>query len=72
MLPHEGIYTYFRYNAKEKFWIIFNKYDKEKTMNLADYKEIIPVNATFEDVFTTKTESIVSVPAKGFRILKVK
>ncbi|MBK6976729.1 MAG: glycoside hydrolase family 13 protein [Cytophagaceae bacterium] len=70
--PHEGIYTYFRYNAKEKFWIIFNKYDKEKTMNFADYKEIIPVNATFEDVFTTKTESIVTVPAKGFRILKVK
>lgn len=70
--PNEGIYTYFRYNSKEKYWIILNKFDTEKTLLVSDYQEVIPKNAIFEDVFSEKIEKTVSVPAKGFRILKVK
>lgn len=70
--PENGIYSYFRYNEKEKYWIVFNKNSNEVMMDLTRYKEILPTKASFTDVLENKKfDTNLSIPARGFRILKV-
>ncbi|WP_255065793.1 glycoside hydrolase family 13 protein [Lacihabitans sp. LS3-19] len=71
--PENGLYSYFRYNEKEKYWIIFNKNSEETTVDLKRYKELLPENPSFFDVLENKAfGEHLSIPAKGFRILRVK
>lgn len=72
-VPQDGIYTYFRYAGNEKVWVIMNKKETAQKLRFEDYAEMIPNGAEFADVLDSsvwKTE--VSVPAKGFRILRLK
>lgn len=70
--PEDGIYSYFRFNEKEKYWIILNKNQDQITMNTKRYNEYLPVTATFFDVLENKNlENKIIIPSKGFRILKV-
>ncbi len=67
-----GIYSYFRYNEKEKYWIILNKNKENSRIELDKYKEILPQKPAFTDVLTKqKLNSEIEIPAKGFRILRV-
>ena len=70
--PEDGIYTYFRFNEKEKYWIILNKNQEAISVNTQKYKEHLPENATFFDVLENqKLQNQITIPGKGFRILKV-
>ncbi|HLO44833.1 MAG TPA: glycoside hydrolase family 13 protein [Leadbetterella sp.] len=70
--PEEGIYTYFRFNENEKYWIILNKNEEQISLNTQKYKEHLPEKAKFHDVLENQTlENQISIPGKGFRILKV-
>lgn len=72
-VPQDGIYTYFRYEGKDRVWMIMNKNTEAKNLSFTEYAEMIPGGAEFVDVLdgsTWKTE--VSVPAQGFRILRIK
>jgi glycosidase len=70
--PEDGIYTYFRFNEKEKYWIILNKNEESTSVNPQKYKEHLHEKAKFYDVLENKFfERQISIPGKGFRILKV-
>jgi glycosidase len=70
--PENGIYSYFRYNEKEKYWIILNKNEENSKIELGKYKEILPQKPTFTDVLSKqKFNTEIEIPAKGFRILRV-
>ena len=71
--PEDGIYSYFRFNEKEKYFVVLNKNDKEAALNLERYKGMIPIKPSFEDVLDGgQFQNEVKIPAKSFRILKVK
>lgn len=70
--PEDGIYTYFRFNEKEKYWIILNKNEESTSVNPQKYKEHLHEKAKFYDVLENKFfERQISIPGKGLRILKV-
>jgi glycosidase len=70
--PEDGIYTYFRFNENEKYWIILNKNEESTSVNPQKYKEHLHEKAKFYDVLENKFfERQISIPGKGFRILKV-
>lgn len=69
--PENGIYTYFRYNEKDKVWVILNKGNEPQTLKFSDYSEILKPNEDFTDILDKSTWSKeVVIPAKGFRILE--
>ncbi len=71
--PEDGIYSYFRFNEKEKYFVVINKNDKESSLNLVKYKGMLPNKPSFEDVLDGgQFQNEVRIPAKSFRILKVK
>jgi hypothetical protein len=70
--PEDGIYAYFRFNEKEKYWIILNKTEESISVNPQKYKEHLHEKAKLYDVLENKFfERQISIPGKGFRILKV-
>jgi glycosidase len=70
--PEDGIYTYFRFNENEKYWIILNKNEESTSVNPQKYKEHLHEKTKFYDVLENKFfERQISIPGKGFRILKV-
>jgi hypothetical protein len=71
--PEGGIYSYFRFNEKEKYFVVLNKNDKEISLDLGRYKEMLSAKPIFEDVLDgSRFQNEVRIPSKGFRILKVK
>ena len=71
-IPNDGVYSYFRYNDRQKVWVILNKGNKETTLNISDYAEIISNNTELKDVMDGSLwKDKVLIPAKGFRILEV-
>ncbi|MCF8326578.1 MAG: cyclomaltodextrinase C-terminal domain-containing protein, partial [Leadbetterella sp.] len=71
--PEDGIYSYFRFNEKEKYFVVLNKNDKEASLSLERYQGMLPNKPSFEDVLDgSHFQNEVRIPAKGFRILKVK
>jgi neopullulanase len=72
--PNNGIYSYFRFNKKEKYWIIFNKNKEPKTLNNKDYEELLPKTAELFDIYSNAQlldTNKVTIAANGFLILKV-
>ncbi len=71
--PENGIYSYFRFTDNQKYWIILNKKSSETEVSFSDFSELLPENASVEDVLDGKTfKGKATVPAIGFRILEVK
>jgi glycosidase len=71
--PEGGIYSYFRFKEKEKYFVVLNKNDKEISLDLGRYKEMLSAKPIFEDVLDgSRFQNEVRIPSKGFRILKVK
>lgn len=72
-IPKDGVYAFFRYNDKQKFWTILNKGEKEAVVSFADFAEILPANSKAVDVMDNSSWiKEVKIPAKGFRILELK
>lgn len=50
-LPEEGTYVYFRFDAKSKVMVVFNKSDRERILKTERFREVLPVNANGTDIF---------------------
>jgi glycosidase len=68
-----NIYVYFRYDEKEKVMVILNKSEKEETLDLKQYREIL-TEPKGKDVITGKTltlENTLKVPSKTVYVLEL-
>lgn len=57
-IPHDGIYTYFRYNDNDAVMVILNNNDDEMTIDTERYNEILRHYHTGKDIITNKRYDI--------------
>ena len=72
--PEDGVYSFFRYNEKEKVMIIFNKNDKETVVSMDKYNEMIGDKSNAFDVLNDRRfslESTLRIPPKTALILEI-
>jgi neopullulanase len=72
--PEEGIYSYFRSNETEKYWIIFNTNNTEKSVESLKFEEQLTANYRLKDVLSAaiiEVNQTIKIEGKGFRIFKV-
>ena len=74
-IPVDGIYTYFRYSAKETVMVVMNNNDTEKTLETSRFNEFLKDFSTGWDVITGKPVAKLTrltLPAKSTLILELK
>ena len=74
-IPSDGIYTYFRYSAKETVMVVMNNNDTEKTLETSRFNEFLKDFSTGWDVITGKPVAKLTrltLPAKSTLILELK
>lgn len=74
-LPENEVFTYFRYNDKEKVMVIINNNKKPQTIFTKRFSEIIPENFTAKDAISDNEISVngtIEIPAKSSLILEIK
>lgn len=72
---NNDVYVYFRYNDKEKVMIVLNKNEKNVTLDLNRYNEMIPNTFKAKDIISDKVmeiKNILEIPAKTAMILEIK
>ncbi|MFG6416944.1 glycoside hydrolase family 13 protein [Roseateles sp. DC23W] len=70
--PLDGVYVFFRYDAKRTVMVVLNKTDKAVTLPLARFSERIAPGQRARDVLGTTTQTLgssLSVPARSPLIL---
>lgn len=71
-LPVDGLYVYFRYTEKQTVMCVMNTSDKEKKLDLADYKERTSgYTAAREVTGGTRFPGVFSIPPKKMVILEL-
>ncbi|HKK79901.1 MAG TPA: cyclomaltodextrinase C-terminal domain-containing protein, partial [Phaeodactylibacter sp.] len=73
-VPHEGVYTIFRYTDEGKVMTILNKNAEAKTIALDRYAEMLSGTSRGEDVISGKayqTSGEVELPGKSALILEI-
>lgn len=71
----DDVYVYFRYNDKEKVMILLNKNKEKMTLNMNNYKEMIPNTFKAKDIVSNKeilVNNILEIEAKTAMILEIK
>ncbi len=48
--PEKNVYVYFRYNDEEKVMVVINSSDKEQTIEMNRFQEMVPSSFTAKDV----------------------
>lgn len=74
-LPENKVFTYFRYNEKEKVMIILNNNEKPQTIDTKRFLEMIPEKFNAKEVISGKEISVngkIEIPAKNSLILEIK
>ena len=72
-LPVDGLYVYFRYDAKQTVMCVMNTADKEMKVDFAKYAERTKGFSSAKDVVTGNTlGSNFSIPAKQMWVLELK
>ncbi len=74
-LPHDGIYTYFRYDSNACVMVVVNNNDTDKTIDLARYNEMQIIGRTAHNVTENsdlRLENQITIPAKTVWVLDVK
>ncbi len=74
-LPENKVFTFFRYNDKEKVMVIINNNDKPQTLATKHFAEIIPENFNAKEVISDKVilvNKTLEIPAKSSLILEIK
>ncbi len=72
-VPQQGVYTYMRFTATEKVWVILNKNKEEVEIPFQEYTEITEGNSTFSDALDGSIwKEKVKIPSMSFRILVAK
>jgi len=73
-IPQDGIYTFFRYNEKDKVMVILSKNDEPVKLDLKRFNEILGRRMMGKDVATGKTYELLpkfTVPANAALILEI-
>ncbi|MFP5041417.1 alpha-amylase family glycosyl hydrolase [Parasediminibacterium sp. JCM 36343] len=72
-LPKDGLYVYFRYDAKQTIMCIMNTSDKEQTVNLNDFTERTSGFTKATDIVSgnTITSNQFTIPAQKMWILEL-
>lgn len=74
-VPEDGVYVYFRYDAKQTVMCIMNPEDKEKEITTARFEERLKRFTQAKDVVTGQSTAIsdkMKVPAKTQLVLELK
>ncbi|MCB9203159.1 MAG: cyclomaltodextrinase C-terminal domain-containing protein [Flavobacteriales bacterium] len=51
-VPQDNVYVYFRYIENEKVMVIINRNEKEQTLDLSRFRELLPVNSDGKNILT--------------------
>lgn len=73
--PKDGVYVYFRYNDAQKVMVVLNKNEKEYTLDLARFDEMLGGVKMGKDVLTDKTfemSQAINLSAKSALVLELK
>lgn len=57
-LPVNNVYVYFRMHEKQTVMVVINNSDKDQTVKLENYQEVIKAFQTATEVFTKKAVSL--------------
>ncbi len=72
--PERNVYVYFRYNDEEKVMVVINSSDKEQTIEMNRFQEIVPSSFTAKDVMKdaeVQIKDLLTIPAKSSLILEI-
>lgn len=72
--PEKNVYVYFRYNDEEKVMVVINSSDKEQTIEMNRFQEMVPSSFTAKDVMkdaTVQIKDLLTIPAKSSLILEI-
>lgn len=72
--PERNVYVYFRYNDEEKVMVVINSSDKEQTIGMNRFQEMVPSSFTAKDVMkdaTVQIKDLLTIPAKSSLILEI-
>ena len=72
--PQDGTYVLFRYDAKDKVMVVFNKNSTEKTLETDRFREVLPAHSTAVDVLTGQHYALhdtLTVPARSVLVLQL-
>lgn len=72
--PEKNVYVYFRYNDEEKVMVVINSSDKEQTIEMNRFKEMVPSSFTAKDVIKdaeVQIKNLLTIPAKSSLILEI-
>lgn len=72
--PERNVYVYFRYNDEEKVMVVINSSDKEQTIEMNRFQEMVPSSFTAKDVMkddTVQIKNLLTIPAKSSLILEI-
>ena len=72
--PEKNVYVYFRYNDEEKVMVVINSSDKEQTIEMNRFQEMVPSSFTAKDVMKdaeVQIKNLLTIPAKSSLILEI-
>lgn len=72
--PEKNVYVYFRYNDEEKVMVVINSSDKEQTIEMNRFQEMVPSSFKAKDVMKdaeVQIKDLLTIPAKSSLILEI-
>lgn len=72
--PERNVYVYFRYNDEEKVMVVINSSDKEQTIEMNRFQEMVPSSFSAKDVMKdaeVQIKDLLTIPAKSSLILEI-
>lgn len=72
--PEKNVYVYFRYNNEEKVMVVINSSDKEQTIEMNRFQEMVPSSFTAKDVMKeaeVQIKNLLTIPAKSSLIFEI-
>lgn len=73
-VPEDGVYVYFRYSATQKVMVVYNSNQKEKSIRLKRFEEMLTGATSFKNVITGESSKLsenIIVPAGELMIFEV-
>ena len=73
-LPEVGTYVFFRYDDEQKVMVVFNKNNKETSLDLDRFAEMLAGVTSGKDILTGENHSLANslqVPARGVMVLEL-
>ncbi len=72
--PEDGTYVYFRFDAKDRVMVVFNKAKEARTLDAARFRELLPAGAAGVDAITGRQVDLAgrfTVPARSVLVVNI-